>query len=98
MSDFGDQNVIFSALGRIFALFRTSDRLRNVPVRKNEETLRHVATFARDPGPFMSCHVATFAMTLATYDIDICLGPRDILAHAKLRLTWTLLGDLSGPG
>ena len=45
-----------------------------------------VATFARDPGPFTSCHVVTNAWDLELKDKDKCQKSRTNLAHPNVPL------------
>ena len=54
-----------------------------------------VATFARDPGPFTSCHVVTNAWDLELKDKDKCQKSRTNLAHPK---PWEGDQTISFPG
>ena len=81
---------ISAAFSRFSPLFESkimlSDRARSARSENfhpGGQMSCRVATFARDPGPFTSCHVVTNAWDLELKDKDKCQKSRTNLAHPK---------------
>ena len=82
LDNFWGQKHVFSMRSELVDLLNAIEIPGKQNMRKHCD-IGHIATFAKDLGEVMSCHVATFARNLETYDINICLDPDDIYAGPK---------------